>query len=343
MASAPSVSSPVVIAHRGASGYRPENTLAAFDLAVELGAEWIETDVVSTRDGVLVLRHENEISSTTDVGSRPELATRRTTRTVDGEALTGWFTEDLTLDELKTLRATERLRELRPLSAAHDGRYDVPTLDEALTLVDRVNASREVPVGLYVELKHPTYFAERGLPLTKPLLADLAEHDLLGADAPLWLESMEVGTVRELAGLVATPLTQLMQAGAQPYDLTAAGDPRTYADLCTPAGLAEIATYARRVGPSKAQVLPRDSRQRSLAATPLVRDAHDAGLEVHVWTMRNENSYLPLGLRDGRSADGTGDAAGEYRMFFDAGVDGVFSDFVDTALAARSEWLAARA
>ena len=334
---------PVVIAHRGASGYRPENTLAAFELAIELGAEWIETDVVSTRDGVLVLRHENEISSTTDVAAHPEFAARRTTRTVDGEELTGWFTEDFTLDELKTLRATERLRARRPRSAAHDGRYEVPTLDEALEHVRRSNADGADPVGLYVELKHPTYFARCGLPLTEPLLAGLAEHDLLGPDAPVWLESMETGVVRELAAAVDLPLTQLMQAGERPYDLVAAGDPRSYADLCTPGALAEIATYAQRIGPSKSQVLPRDAAGRLAPATSLVRDAHDAGVGVHVWTMRNENAFLPTDLRSGGTEAEHGDAAGEYHAFFDAGVDGVFTDFVDTALAARTGWLSGSA
>lgn len=329
---------PVVIAHRGASGYRPENTIAAIDLAVELGAEWIELDLVSTADGVLVVRHENEISSTTDIASRAGFASRRTTRRVDGEPLTGWFTEDLTLDELKSLRATERRPDLRAASARYDGRYDVPTLDDVLTYLGCVNAQREVPVGVYLELKHPTYFADRGLGLLEPLLADLGRHDLLRDGAPVWLESMETGVLRELATRVGCPLTQLMDKG-RPYDLTAAGDPRTYRDLCTPAGLAEIATYARRIGPNKGQVVPRDGRQRLGKPTGLTVDAHAAGLDVHVWTLRSENAYLPRELRRGPSMDAMGDADAEYAAFFDAGVDGVFTDFVDTALAARTEWL----
>ncbi|UYM03870.1 glycerophosphodiester phosphodiesterase family protein [Solicola gregarius] len=333
---------PVVIAHRGASGYRPENTIAAIDLAVELGAEWIELDLVSTADGVLVIRHENEISSTTDVASRAGFASRRTTREVDGEALTGWFTEDLTLDELKSLRATERRPDLRPASARHDGRYDVPTLEDVLAYVGIANAERSTPIGVYLELKHPTYFADRGLDLVGPLVADLDRHGLLVDGAPVWLESMETGVLRDLAGRVGCTLTQLMASGEQPYDLTAAGDPRTYRDLCTPAGLAEIATYAQRIGPSKGQVIPRGADRRLRAPTSLTADAHAAGLEVHVWTLRNENVYLPKELRRGTSGHEMGEAAAEYAAFFDAGVDGVFTDFVDTALAARSCWQTSR-
>ena len=332
---------PVVIAHRGASGYRPENTLAAIEFAVELGAEWIELDLVSTSDHVLVIRHENEISSTTDVTAHPEFADRRTTRHIDGEPLTGWFTEDFTVAELKSLRAVERRPDLRPASARYDGRYEVPTLADVLTCLAEVNAARSVPVGAYLELKHPTYFAGRGLGLVEPLLADLARHDLLRADAPLWLESMEVSVLRELASRVACPLTQLMMAGA-PYDLVASGDPRTYRDLCTPAGLAEIAGYASRIGPSKHQVLPRDGKHRINAPSRLVGDAHAAGLGVHVWTLRDENTYLPANLRIGRSEAAKGDAEAEYFAFFDAGVDGVFTDFLDTAHAARSAWLGGR-
>lgn len=328
---------PLIIAHRGASGYRPENTLAAFTHAVELGAEWIETDLVSTRDGVLVTRHENEISGTTDVASRNEFAARRTTRMVDGEAHTGWFTEDFTLDELKALRAVERLPRLRPGSAHHDGSYDVPSLRELLSTMADLNAGRQSPVGLYLELKHPTYFAQRGLGLIDPLLAELARFELLDAHAPIWLESMETSVLRELAGRVPVRITQLMEAGARPYDLAAAGDPRTYRDLCTPDGLDAIAAYAVRIGPSKSQVIRRDADQRLGAPTALVRDAHAADLGVHVWTMRDENAYLPANMRNG-SPEQRGDAFAEYHAFFDAGVDGVFTDFVDTARAARDSW-----
>src|SRR5690625_540073 len=331
---------PAVIAHRGASGVLPENTLAAFELAIHLGAEWIETDLVSTADGVLIIRHENELSVTTDIASRPEFASRRTSRIIDGEHKRGWFTEDFTLDELRMLGAAEPLPRIRPLSAEHDGIYGIPTLDEVLTLTERVNARREVPVGLYLELKHPSHFASRGHELTRPLLAALDRRDLLGADAALLIEASEIALLRDLSSRVATPLTQLVEAAGAPFDPAGSSDSPAYRDLCTPAGLAEVAAYASFVGASKRRVLPRDARERSSTPTQLVEDAHAAGLGVHVWTMRDENAYLPKDMRRGLSKKRKGDAAAEYRALFDAGVDGVFTDFVDTALAARTEWAA---
>lgn len=333
---------PTVIAHRGASGVLPENTIAAFEHAVHLGAEWIEIDLVSTADGVLVIRHENELSLTTDVASRAQFANRRTSRAVDGKAMSGWFTEEFTLDELRMIGAVEPLPHLRPLSAEHDGIHGVPALDEVLTLMERVNARREVPVGLYLELKHPSHFANRGLELTRPLLADLERHDLLGADAPVIIEASEIAVLRDLSTRIAAPLTQLVDVVGGPFDPAGPSDAPTYDDLCTPAGLAEIATYARYIGASKQQVLPRDAADHIDASTPLVEDAHQAGLGVHVWTMRDENAYLPADMRHGSSKQRKGEAAAEYRAFFDVGVDGVFTDFVDTALAARTAWATRR-
>jgi glycerophosphoryl diester phosphodiesterase len=327
---------PIVIAHRGASGERPEHTLEGYRRAIEEGADFVEPDLVSTKDGVLVCRHENEISGTTDVASRPELASRRTTKTIDGHAVTGWFTEDLTLAELKTLRARERLPELR--GTAFDGRFEVPTFDEVLALVASVNANAERrgrPVGVYPETKHPSYFEGLGLPLEKPLLEALRRRGLDHADAPVFIQSFEVGNLRRLAAKTRVPLIQLIDDKGRPWDFTVAGSERTYADLARPGGLREIATYAKGIGVAKSLVVPRDADGRSLPATSLVRDAHAAGLLVHVWTLRAENTFLPTGLRRGEGPAAHGDLAGEITLFLKAGVDGYFTDFPAIGVAAR--------
>ena len=314
---------PVVVAHRGASGERPEHTLEAYRLAVEQGADFVEPDLVSTRDGALVCRHENEISGTTDVAGRPEFASRRATKTIDGAAVTGWFTEDFTLAELETLRARERLPELR--GTAFDGRFEVPTFEEVLAFLDSVNATRrERPVGVYPETKHPSYFESAGLPLEKPLLAALRAHGRDRADAPVFIQYFEVANLRRLAGLTRVPLVQLIDAQGRPWDFTAARSGRTYADMLRPEGLKDIATYARAVGLHK-----------SLASARLVRDAHAAGLLVHVWTLRAENTFLPPELRRGTDPAAPGDMAGEARLFLEAGVDGYFTDYPAIGVAAR--------
>ncbi len=346
---------PLVIAHRGASGYRPEHTLASYRLAIRMGADYIEPDLVSTRDGVLVARHENEISGTTDVADHPELAGRRTTRTIDGQRVTGWFTEDLTLAELRTLRARERLPGMRPDNTRYNGRYPVPTFDEILDLAAEESARRGQLVGVYPETKHPSYFASVGLALEEPLADALRRHGLDRPNAPVFVQSFETANLRRLDAMVRVPLVQLVAAAGAPYDLVAAGDPRTFADLLTPAGLREISTYAEAIGPDKSLVVPRDSGGALARPTSLVADAHFAGLAVHAYTFRDENHFLPAccrtggdpgtstGTNPGTSSGTKGDAFGEYRAFFDAGVDGVFSDHADTALVAREEWLAERA
>jgi glycerophosphoryl diester phosphodiesterase len=327
---------PLVIGHRGASGHRPEHTLAAYQLAIDMGADYIEPDLVSTRDGVLVARHENEIGGTTDVAGRPEFAERETTKTIDGQPLTGWFTEDFTLAELKTLRATERIPELRPDNTAFDGLYEVPTLDEVLAL------ARAEGVGVYPETKHPTYFDGIGLSLEEPLVAALHAAGYRRPSDPVFIQSFETANLRDLARMTRLPLVQLIGGSGAPYDLVAAGDPRTYDDLVTREGLRAIARYADGIGPDKNRVIPRDAEGRLLAPTTLVDDAHRRGLVVHPYTFRNENAFLPADLRAGDPASpaypgATGDAPAEYRRFFELGVDGVFSDYPDTAVAARTE------
>ena len=316
---------PVVIAHRGASGERPEHTLEAYRLAAEQGADFVEPDLVSTKDGVLVCRHENEISGTTDVANRPGFASRRVTKTIDGAAVTGWFTEDFTLAELKTLRARERLPELR--GTAFDGRFEIPTFEGVLALVDSVNARpdrRGRPVGAYPETKHPSYFEALGLPLEKPLLEALRHHGLDRADAPVFIQSFEVGNLRRLAGLTRVPLVQLIDAEGQPWDFSVGRIPRKYADMIRPEGLKDIAAHARGIGVHK-----------SLVSASLVRDAHAAGLLVHVWTLRAENTFLPAELRKGSDPSARGDMAAEATLFLKAGVDGYFTDNPAIGVASR--------
>jgi glycerophosphoryl diester phosphodiesterase len=291
----------IVIAHRGASAYRPEHTLGAYRLAIALGADFIEPDLVATRDHRLVARHENEIGGTTDVAAHPEFAGRRTTKAIGGEARTGWFTEDFTLAELRTLRATERLPDLRPANTAFDGRWPIPTLEEILAL------ARDAGVGVYPETKHPEHFRALGLELEEPLAAALEPGDRA------FLQSFAPDSLRRLATLAGAPRIQLT----------------TSATALEPGELAAIAAYADGIGPHKDQVTP-----------GLVRDAHAAGLLVHPWTLRPENAFLPEPLRCGDPAHphfarARGDSPAELRRLLDLGVDGVFADHPDVAVAVR--------
>ncbi|MRG59509.1 glycerophosphodiester phosphodiesterase [Agromyces sp. CFH 90414] len=320
-----------VIGHRGASGYRPEHTLAAYEQAIIQCADYIEPDVVSTKDGVLVARHENEISGTTDVSNRPEFADRRATKVIDGVSVTGWFTEDFTLAELKALRATERLPLTRPANTAFDGLYQVPTLDEVMDLARHSVSCDGRQVGVYPETKHPTYFDGIGLSLEEPLVAALQQNGLDRRDAPVIVQSFEVGNLKELSRLTRVDLAQLVSASGRPYDFTVAGDSRTYADLVTPRGLREIARYADGVGLEKSVMIPRTTAGNLGAPTPVIRDAHRAGLTVHGWTFRLENVFLPLEFRSSADPNAPGDLAGEIAVFLEAGMDGIFSDHPDVA------------
>jgi glycerophosphoryl diester phosphodiesterase len=333
---------PIVIAHRGASGHRPEHTVAAYRLAIEQGSDYIELDLVSTRDGVLVARHENEISSTTDVADHPEFADRWTTKSIDGQEVDGWFTEDFTLAELKTLRARERLPELR--TTEFDGRFEIPTLEEVLDLLDEVNG-RSIDgriVGVYPETKHPSYFAGIGLPLEEPLVEALHRHGWSEPEDRAFVQSFEVANLKRLHQMTRLSLVQLVAARGQPPDLARAGDSRTYADLVTPAGLAEIATYARGVGPHKRLVLSPDDRGRLGPPTSLVGDAHRAGLLVHVYTLRAENAQLPESLHKGDAPEDDGDMGAEVLSFLEAGVDGFFTDHPEQGVKARDAFVRSR-
>ncbi len=319
----PSRTSPTVIAHRGASGYRPEHTLEAYGMAIGMGADFIEPDLVSTKDGVLIARHENEISETTDVAEHPEFASRRATKRIDGREVTGWFTEDFTLAEIKTLRAKERL----PFrSQSFNGQFEVPTFAEVLDLARRKSAETGRTIGVYPETKHPTYFRSIGLPLEEPLLATLE-----GESAAVYIQSFETGNLKELRKRIELPLIQLLDVEGQPWDLAVTGDHRTYRDLTTPEGLAEIASYANGIGPNKRLVVPVDEEGRLQPPTSLIEDAHRAGLLVHPWTFRSDDRFL--------APEYDGDPEREYAQFFEVGVDGVFSDFPETAVRARESWL----
>ena len=336
------MAAPLVIAHRGVPGSRLEHTRPSYELAILEGADYIEPDVVSTRDGILVVRHENEIGGTTDVAEHPEFADRRAAKFIDGVPLTGWFTEDFTLEEIKTLRVRERLPKLRPQNIGLGGQQQILTFDEVLDVAEQANRTREAKIGVYVETKHPTYFAGIGIDLNDLLIDNLERRGANHADSKVIIQSMETGNLRRLRERTRLPLIQLMDRTGAPYDLVAAQDRRTYADLTTVAELVTIADYADGIGPNKSQVISRDRRANLRADTGLVGKAHDLGLLVHIWTMRNENNFLPKNLRIGTDVAAPGDAQAEYLAFFGVGVDGVFSDDTGTAVEARLKWLASR-
>ncbi len=320
----------IIIAHRGASGERPEHTLESYTLAIEQGADFIEPDLVLTKDGVLVARHENEISETSDVSSRPEFADRRTNKVIDGAKMTGWFTEDFTLAELKTLRAKERLPQLRKSNTAYDGRFDIPTFEEILELAKAKTAEKGRVIGVYPETKHPSYFASIGLPHEGPLLALLTQYGYTQKDDAVFIQSFEVGNLKTLHSKTKLRLIQLMDAQGGPAD-----DPKaSYKSMITPQGLKAVATYADGIGPNKSMVIPRNMLGSLGSPTSLVADAHKAGLAVHPWTFRRENFFLPLGQRSGINPASHGDLESEIRTFLATGIDGLFSDNPSQAVSA---------
>ncbi|MEU8852973.1 glycerophosphodiester phosphodiesterase family protein, partial [Streptomyces sp. NPDC048564] len=315
---------PVVIGHRGAAGWRPEHTAASYTYAVQTGADWIEPDLVPTKDHVLVVRHENEISQTTDVASHPEFADRRTTKTVDGRAVTGWFTEDFTLAELKTLRAVERLPLVRNRNTVFDGREEILTFQEVVDLARRLSKTYGRTIAVFPETKHPTYFRSIGLPL-EPELVYVIRRNRLGSRECV-VQSFEPTSLKRIAAeRLRVPLWQALGTTGGPYDLVSAGDPTTYKDMMSPAGLARIAEYADWIGPDKS----------SVAGTSLVADAHAAGLRIGPYTFRAENQFLPAEFRRGSGANDFGDAFAEYALYYGLGVDAVVTDFPDLAVMAR--------
>lgn len=348
---------PLVLGHRGATGYLPEHTLASYALAIEQGADYIEPDLVATKDGVLIARHEVDITDTTDVSTHPEFAARRTTKTIDGITSTGWFADDFTLAEIRTLRAVQRLG-FRPQQ--YNGLYRIPTFAEVVQLAQAARRFKGRDVGVYPETKHPTYHQSVGLPLERRVVDVLERHGWNRRNAPVFIQSFEVANLKQLNRMTPVRLVQLIDANDVrldgsidsdnygPYDFVVAGDRRTYADLVTPAGLAEIATYADGLGPWKRYIIGgkatdanndgraddvngdgtvNDADRTVTGPTSVLRDAHAAGLFVHAYTWRNEARYL--------LADYGDDPVQEYVHFYCLGVDGVFSDNPDTAVTAR--------
>lgn len=333
---------PLVIGHRGASGYRPEHTLPAYELAARLGADSLEADLVMTKDAVAICRHENELSRTTDVAGRPEFASRRTTRMVDGQERAGWFSEDFTLAEIKTLWATERLPRLRQANTVYDRRLRIPTFEELLRLRRSLSQELSRIVGISPELKHAAYFRVRGLDLEQAVTASLRDARLDAANAPVFVQSFELTSLirmREDLGL-RTPLILLTEREGGPSDLIGTPQERTYADLVTPEALRLIATWVTGIGPSKEQVILRRPDGTLGGPTNLVRHAHEQGLRVHVWTFRAENTFLPADLRSSPAAHEFGDGLWELTVFAQAGVDALITDHPDLAVHARAELFA---
>ncbi|MER7015378.1 glycerophosphodiester phosphodiesterase [Saccharopolyspora sp. NPDC000359] len=326
-----------VFGHRGASGYRPEHTLASYELAARMGADYIEPDLVPTKDGVLVARHENEIGGTTDVAARPEFADRRTTKVIDGQELTGWFTEDFTLAELKTLRAKERIPEFRPNNTIYDGRYEVPTFQEVLDLRARLSRELHREVGVAPETKHPSYFARIGLPLEPGVVEALTRNGLNRPNAKVAVQSFEVANLKALDESLAVDLVQLISSSGAPQDFVESGDPRTYADLVEPEGLREVAGYADVIGPDTKVLLPVGEDGFLTGPTPVVADAHAAGLEVVPYTVRAENNFLPADFQTSDDPAAFGDVFGFFQALFDTGIDGIFADHPDIAVTARDD------
>jgi glycerophosphoryl diester phosphodiesterase len=355
--------SPLVIGHRGAAGYLPDHTLEGYELAIKLGADYIEPDLVATKDGHLIARHEPNITTTTDVGSHPEFADRETTKVVDGVAETGFFASDFTLKEIKTLRAIQPLAE-RPQQ--FNGQFEIPTLSEVIDLAKRWSKKLDRQIGVYPETKHPTYHAGLGLPLEQRLVKVLRREGWNERRSPVFIQSFEQSNLKLLNNLTPVRLVQLVDANDvapdgtityappfdRPYDWTVSGNPvlqsRTFGFFTTDAGLEEISEYADGIGPWKPYIVSSraialnpdgtvadangdglvDERDRTLLPpTDLVERAHDHGLLIHTWTFRNEQRRL--------ASDFGGNPVNEYLLFYRLGVDGLFADFPDTAFTSR--------
>ena len=330
---------PTIYGHRGASGYRPEHTLASYRLAARIGADYIEPDLVMTKDHVLVARHEPAIGGTTDVASHPEFASRRKTKVIDGITFANdWFVEDFTLAELKTLRAVERLPDIRQHNTIWNGRYTIPTFQEVIDLRDQLSKELHRQIGIVPELKHSTYHRSIGLPLEEVFVNQLRRNHLDNRDAKVTVQSFEVSNLKALNKQIPNPLVQLLDAKTlKPGDVLASGGTLTYGQMATPAGLRDIRKYADIASPSKDYIVPRDASGRSLPPTSFIRDAHQAGLDVVAYTFRVENSFLPLELRSDANPADSGNLFAEIKQFFDLGIDGIFTDNSDIAKAVRDD------
>jgi glycerophosphoryl diester phosphodiesterase len=332
---------PAVVGHRGAAGYRPEHTIASYELAFRMGADVIEgSDLVPTKDGVLVARHEPEIGGTTDVSQHPEFADRRTTKDIDGVATTGWFTVDFTLAELKTLRAVERIPANRQENTIYNGHFEVPTFEEVLRWAERKEEETGRRVWLHTETKHPTFFRDLDLGLEERLVPLLRKYGRSAKGSPQFVQSFEPSSIQRLKKVLGTAGVVLFAAAnTRPFDFVRAGDPRTYGDLIKPEGLKWVASFAQGIGPTLDEIIPRDSAGKLTTPTTLVKDAHAAGLVLHPYTMRNENTFLPADFRNGDNPNDYGDAIAAFKRYFATGIDGVFTDNADTGKLAQEEFL----
>ncbi|XP_052757165.1 uncharacterized protein LOC128202103 [Galleria mellonella] len=330
--------SPLVIAHRGASGYIPEHTLGAYTLALTMGADYIEPDLVMTKDGYLIIRHDNELGLTTDISQHPEFADRRRKKTVDGIELTGWFTEDFNLSEIKILRAIERIPTIRPGNARMNNSFSVMTFQEIIDLAKNFQHVQKRVIGIYPEIKHSTHFRRLGLPMEQLVVDTLHQNGYIGSNAPIYIQSFEVNNLKELKNITDLRLLQLFDnKSTQPFDQRELGTGLTYGDMATLEGLKEVAKYAYAVGPDKSYIIPRDSNNRLGKATAFVKDAHSVGLKVHPYTFRAENFFLPANFQSVNSDENAiGDLKSEIETYLATGIDGLFSDHPDIPVRIRS-------
>ncbi len=331
---------PIVIAHRGASGHVPEHTLAAYSIAILQGADFIEPDLVITKDGVLIARHDNVLNLTTNVANMPRFTSKETTKVVDGSTITGWFSEDFTLEEIKEQRAIERIPQYRPHNRKFNDMFEIPTLQEIIDLVQSLEKATNRAIGIYPETKHPTHFDNLNLSMEEPLVEILKMNGYEGKKRKVFIQSFEIGNLKDLNKMTNIPLVQLLWLSGQPYDIEEAGGSLTYDDMATTEGLADIAEYADGVGPEKYHfIIPKDSNNNLDInnATSFVKDAHDLGLLVHPYTFRSENTFLPDNLRNGADPIAIGDSAGEIKIFLQTGIDGFFTDQSDIGVKARDE------
>nr|XP_021181015.2 uncharacterized protein LOC110369785 [Helicoverpa armigera] len=331
---------PLVIGHRGASGYVPEHTLASYALAALMGADYVEPDLVMTSDKQLIARHDNELGLTTDVSLRPEFSSRYRNKTIDGNEISGWFTEDFTLAEIKTLRAVERIPDIRPGNARLNGAFEIPTFQEIIDLVKSLQISQKRVIGLYPEIKHSTYFQSVGLPMELAVIDILHRNGYEGSHAPVYIQSFEINNLKSLKNITQLRLLQLYDSKSMsPFDQIVSGTGVTYGDMATPDGLKEVAKYAYAVGPDKSYIIPRDANNNLGEVTSFVSDAHAAGLKVHPYTFRAENNFLPEEYNSDVTTNknsAIGNLAAEVQAYFDAGIDGLFSDQPDIPVRTRS-------
>ncbi|XP_052737170.1 glycerophosphodiester phosphodiesterase, periplasmic-like [Bicyclus anynana] len=327
---------PTVVAHRGASGYVSEHTLGSYALAIDMGADYVEPDLVVTRDGHIIARHENQLGVSTDVAQRPEFASRRRTQRVSGNLVNGWFSEDFTLAEIKSLRSTEPIPLIRKHNARMDGSLDIPTFQEIIDLVKALETVKNRTIGIYPELKYSSHFQRLGLPMERKVVDIFHKNGYIGKGAPAFIQSFEVDNLKMLKKITDLRLVQLFDERSKiPYDQSLLGNNITYGQMATPNGLANVAKYASAVGPSKSYIIPRDLFNNLGQPTSFVRDAHAVGLLVTPWTFRAENLYLPRRFQRGNNPNDFGNLEGEIRAFINAGIDGFFIDHPEVLVRVR--------